>query len=208
MPRPSDTSSTFVERKTNWELGLNAPPTLYHCSKVAPKKLDLVDVSFSHFVRMGEHSGLDHTGDDPWLVDDDGRRFKKRRALRPQDAYKATRAEGARAEDFVWVNVIPIEALDFVQVCRGGMVLKARRGECELYMYCFTQEHPSWGSFYQHRIAYGAIPNTLARFFAKSPLPCLVEPNTPGLVVLQLTWPNGPDGEPVFSVVDEEDFDE
>lgn len=109
---------------------------------------------------------------------------------------------------FVWGNALFVQALAFVEIKRDGMVDKARYGNGSLFVYCITSKHPSWKSFFQHRVAGGVTPAGACRLFAKSALPCLVEPGIPGLIVVQITWPNGPDGEPLLSIVDEEDFSE
>jgi len=207
VPEGADYGPSFADRKNKHkDLGLDAPPPVFHATNVAPKNLRLGNIYESDFKTMKGLSGLDVSGDDTYEFDDNGRPFKKMRALLPNDPYLATR-KGA-AQWFVWGNAFFVEALEFVELMRDRMVHKARNGEGELYVYCFTHDHPAWDSFFQHRIGGGVVPRGPGRVFAKTCLPLLAEPNTPGLVVVQVTWPNGPDGEPVFSVVDEEDFDE
>ena len=207
VPEGANYGRSFADRKNNHkDPGLDGPPPVFHATAVAPKYLRLADVHESDFKTIKGLSGLDVSGDDPWLFHDDGRPIKKVRALLPNDPYLTIR-KGA-AQWFVWSNAFFVEALEFVEIMRGRMVHKARHGEGELYVYCFTHEHPTWGSFFQHRIGGGVVPRGPGQVFAKTRLPLLVEPNITGLVVVQVTWPNGPDGEPALSVVDEEDFDE
>ena len=97
---------------------------------------------------------------------------------------------------------------------------RARAGDAGLFLYIITPDHPSYLKFQQHRIERGRIPGGSQGFFARARVPgvpaaharardrspptqakCFkavnVAPGTPGIAVVQFTWPEGPDGDPV-----------